>query len=532
MREFRILLRVEFKHILHSLNPRASKGSAGKGKTSAFYIIILFSFAMLAFYAFLYSSIMADAFAQIDALYLLPGLMMTASCMMMLFTTVYKVKGTVFGFKDYDLLMSLPIKTSTVVVSRMTVLYTINFVFCLLLMLPAGVVYAARALPDAGFYIAFLLTFLFIPLVPIVAASVIGTVIHLAAARFKHKNIANLIITLSFFVGIMFFSFNTTTFINNAADIGMSVMESVNRYYPLALMYTNAVCKNDYTALAVFIALSVLAFSVFAFAVGKKFKTLNTLIAANRTVSDYKMKSLQVSSPARALYKRELKRYFSSANYVLNTGVGIVLFTLSAVALVVMGSEKLESVLGMPGMTDVIEKAGPVAVSVFVVLSCTTACSISLEGKNLWIIQSVPVSVKTVFLSKAAVNLTLTVPAVLISGFVFSYVFRFDAGQTALMFAVPAAYALFIALAGLAINLQYPNFDWATEITVIKQSAAVLLTLVIGLLSVAAPLVVMFTVAALDARLITYVTLFVLLVADFSLYRYLMTGGIKIFNTF
>ena len=532
MRELKILLRVELKHILHSLNPKAAKGSTGKGKAAAFYAIILFSFAMMIFYAFVYSAIMADAFTQIDALYLLPGLMMTASCLMMLFTTVYKVKGTVFGFKDYDLLMSLPVKTSTVVISRMTVLYTINFLFCLFLMLPAGAVYAARALPGPGFYIAFLLTFPFIPLVPIAAASVLGTVIHLAAARFKHKNIANLIITMSFFMGIMFFSFNTTTFINNAADIGMTVMKAVNRYYPLALMYTNAVCKNDYAALAFFISISVVVFSLFAFMVSRRFKTLNTLIAANRTASDYRIKPLNVSSPARALYKRELKRYFSSANYVLNTGVGLILFTMASVALVFMGSEKLGAVLGIPGMTEIIVKAGPVAVSVFVVLSCTTACSISLEGKHLWIIKSIPVSVKSVFLSKAAVNLTLVLPAVFVNTCAVAYVFRFDAGQTALMFLVPAVYAVFISLAGLAVNLQYPNFDWATEITVIKQSAAVLLTLVIGLLSVAAPLVVIFTVKTLDARLVTYITLLILIIADISLCRYLLTKGVKTFNSF
>lgn len=532
MRELKLLLKVEFKHVLNSINSKTSNTAKSRKKSVALTVIIAFSAVMLMFYAVMYSVMMGDAFSKINAMELLPALMMSACCLITLFTTIYKVKGTLFGFNDYDLLMSLPVKTSTVVVSRMVILYSLNFFFCLFLMLPAGGVYIYYANPDITFYAGFILSFLFIPMLPIIAASIIGLIIHLAAARFKHKNAVNLFITLSFFMLIMFLSFQQKNIVLNMADIGQSIMNKVNRLYPFAKMYTNGICKSDFLSLFVFIAVSLSAFAVFTFLTGKKFKSINTLMAASRTTSDYKLTSLNVSSPFMALYKRELKRYFSSVNYVLNTGVGFLLFTMASVTLIFTGAGRLEQLTGIPGLVDIVRKACPIAVSVFVVLSCTTACAVSLEGKNLWIIKCIPVNTKTIFLSKLAVNLTLSIPAIIINSSIFSTIFKFSFGQTTLMFLVPVAYALYTALMGLAVNLAYPNFTWSAEITMIKQSAAVILAMIFGMLSVAVPLILLFAVHSIDARALTYCTLIVLMLTDFALYRHIMTKGIKTFGKF
>lgn len=44
-------------------------------------------------------------------------------------------------------------------------------------------------------------------------------------------------------------------------------------------------------------------------------------------------KSLKSSTPLIALYKKDFKRYFASAVYVMNTGFGVVIMVLGAIAL-------------------------------------------------------------------------------------------------------------------------------------------------------------------------------------------------------
>ena len=100
------------------------------------------------------------------------------------------------------------------------------------------------------------------------------------------------------------------------------------------------------------------------------------------------------------------------------------------------------------------------------------------------------------------------------------------------MYLVPAAYAVYTALMGLAVNLAYPNFTWSTEVTAIKQSAAVILAMIFGMLSVAVPLIVLFTFDSVNSKVLIYITFFMLVIINSVLYRYLMNKGVKTFNHF
>jgi VIT1/CCC1 family predicted Fe2+/Mn2+ transporter len=53
---------------------------------------------------------------------------------------------------------------------------------------------------------------------------------------------------------------------------------------------------------------------------------------------------------------------------------------------------------------------------------------------------------------------------------------------------VPSAYTLFIAVAGLLVNLLYPKLDFKSPYVVVKQSASTFVTFVVQFTSVAVPL--------------------------------------------
>ena len=55
---------------------------------------------------------------------------------------------------------------------------------------------------------------------------------------------------------------------------------------------------------------------------------------------NYKLQKSFSKSPLVALYKKELKRYFSSYNYVLKTGFGAIMLTIGIVSLLFLGNEK------------------------------------------------------------------------------------------------------------------------------------------------------------------------------------------------
>ena len=103
--------------------------------------------------------------------------------------------------------------------------------------------------------------------------------------------------------------------------------------------------------------------------------------------------------------------------------------------------------------------------------------SVSLEGKNLWIVQSLPVSGKQVLTAKLMLHLLLTlIPAIPLI-VVAEWLIRPTPIFAILIPIISALFILLMAVLGLVLNLKMPNFNWTSEIVPIKQSMNVMLAL-------------------------------------------------------
>ena len=120
-------------------------------------------------------------------------------------------------------------------------------------------------------------------------------------------------------------------------------------------------------------------------------------------------------------------------------------------------------------------------------ISCPAASAISLEGRNLWVLQSIPLSNKTFIKSKIALTLTVHAIGYMLSVAVFLIRFQFNAIWSFTLLAVPACYSVFTAVQGTYINCCFPRFDWDNEMVVVKQSISVILSGVIGMICIAVP---------------------------------------------
>ena len=87
------------------------------------------------------------------------------------------------------------------------------------------------------------------------------------------------------------------------------------------------------------VSLVILCFSFFKAAsvillavLQKYFVAICSSLNATIAKKNYKMGNLNTSSVLKALWKRELRRYFASSIYVLNTMIGYVLLVMAAVA--------------------------------------------------------------------------------------------------------------------------------------------------------------------------------------------------------
>lgn len=465
---------LDFIKVFNKRNQKKSVGAVS---------ILLGSFLFFSVIVGMYCMSIGMVLNEAGRIDVLPGFVMAVTCGIVLFTTVYKVKGTIFGFKDYDLVMSLPVKTSTVIASRMLLLYVIDLFFTSIMMFPCIIVYGAIAKPPVYFYILTVISVFFIPLIPMVLAAIIGTLISIITAGFRHSSLMNTIFTIAIVVAIMFGSGSINSS-SQISDLGETISDMLQKIYPPAQMYLDGIVNGNILSYLLFIGISVAIFALFSILVGKVFKKMNTAITAVSAKRKFKMSRNDTRSASTAVMKKELKRIFSSTMYLTNTGISLVMMVIAVVALAVAGGESLlNSVFGVEeGLTTSIKSVVPFIFLFFGGMVYTTGCSISLEGNNLWIIKSAPVHASEIFEGKIRAMLVMALPLMVVCEIATSIILKLSAFQTLLTILLPSSFVYFMAVFGLIINLKLPVFDWKNEVLIVKQSAASMICIFGGMI--------------------------------------------------
>ncbi|HOO67902.1 MAG TPA: hypothetical protein PLC53_00860 [Bacilli bacterium] len=502
--------------------------SSNKKKSSLGVLLIIGVLIYLEYSIYITADLMMEGYKLLNIPYMLIAQFMLITSLFVLFTNMYKSSGTLFKFKDYDLLMSLPIKKSTIITSKIIILYILSLFYTLFFMIPIFITYAINVNVTFIFCLLFFLTIFIIPMVPLIISTIIGVLISSISSRFKHKNIVNYIIMIAILLGVMYYTMNINNMSSiDMANIGKSMVNTFNKIYPLTGLYVNIISNSNILSLLLYMLIPITIFYIFIKIIIKYYSKINDRLSSYTKSNKYKMSKTNRHSSIIALYKKELKRYTSSAIYVMNTSVGVILLTIFVIGFVIFGSDKINELMGIPELSSILLTTGPLLIGAFFLLSCTTSASISLEGKNLWIIKSIPIKVKEIFFSKIMVNLTILIPAIIINSTILCIYLKTDLLDTIFMFITPIIYSLFISILGIVINLLFPNFTWKNEIKVIKQSMSAFLTIMIAMVIAIVPLSISYDI---NSNIYILIITSIVLVITYVLYLYINSYGIKVFN--
>lgn len=523
MKNIWLLTKVQLRTALDfQVSSKKSKGNQTTFLLGSSLIALLFVVI-----AFIYSYAIGTTLNMVGLLDRLPQLAMAITSFITLFTSIYKVKGILFGFKDYDLIMSLPVKTSYIVVSRFLLLYIVNMVISLIILIPATIVYGILANPPLWFYLLNTIGIFMIPFIPMVLGYVIGLIIFLVSSRFRGSNYISILFSMLVLTAIMLLSLNTN---NTMVNMSSSLTDSIDGIYFLAKWFYLGVVKGSISYFILFILITCAIFGLFSYIIGVNFKKINTVMAAHNTKGNYKIRNIRRGSPLYALYVKELKRYVSSSLYVLNTGAGLLMLTIGTIAIIFLQPEEIASIIEIPGAADQLGAVLPLLIAFMVSMVYISACSISLEGSHLWILKSSPILPKTIFLSKILVNISMTIPVIILNAVILIIALKINFIDSVFLFLIPIAYTCFSAVLGLLINLKLPNLNWTTEVVVIKQSASSMISSLSSFFTVGIPFVIFIILGFENYRLIYSGVLIVIALLTYLLYHYIGKEGSRIFK--
>ena len=425
---------------------------------------------------------------------IVPMYLYTILSILMLVLSFFKAGSVLFSMKSYDIMVSLPVTKSAILISRFVTMYVTNLLFSLIVMIPGLAVHIWFAKPGISFYFISLMAVLFAPLLPLTISSILGAMIKGISSRMKKKTLVETFLTVGLVVVIMVGSFRMGPKTENLdmealKELIGTLTTVLGTVFPPALWYHNALHGNI-LHFALLLGVPALIFAVFIWLLSKKFTEICTGLNATYAKHNYKLGELKAEHVLLSLFKKEMKLYFSSSLYVTNSGIGYILAVLLAGTIAVMGVDSLADFMEMPMFLPLIHKVLPFVLAMPLCMMSASACSISMEGKTFWQLQVLPVKAKDIYNAKLLWNLAVAAPFYLASVVLMLIGAKPALSDALHYFLIPLVLLAFCIVLGLACNLWFPKLNWDNEAQVVKQGAAVLVSMLIGMIAVLVPAIV------------------------------------------
>lgn len=477
----RLLLKKQLSEIFRSYFYDAKKNKP-RSKASTVSLIVLYVLLMVGVIGGMFTLFSIGLCAPLheaglDWLYF--TLFALVGVLMGVFGSVFNTFSGLYQAKDNDLLLSLPIPVRTIMAARLVSVYLMGLMYSAVVLLPAIIVYWVVVGITVPVVVGCMIQLLLLSVFVLTLSCALGWVVAKISQKLKNKSFITVLVSLVFIGAYYFFYAKAqsllTELLANAAYYGASIRSAA---YPLYLV--GRVAMGNGSAIAIMSAAVLGLFALVWYLIARSFLKLATSTGAVAKV-EYREKAARPRSIDRALLGRELSRFTASANYMLNCGMGILGLVIGAAALVWKGGSllpMLEPVFAdRPGALSVLLCA---ALCTLVGMNDMAAPSVSLEGKSLWLAQSLPVTSWQVLRAKLRMHLLLTAVPAALCGICVAVVSPAGAAQTALALVVAALFTVLSALLCLFLGLKMPNLHWTSEITPIKQGGAVALALLSG----------------------------------------------------
>jgi ABC-2 type transport system permease protein len=512
-----------------------------KGKASIVLPIILAVYLM-GYFGFISFGLFSELDKNNNA-YVLLSVFAAAITLLTLIEGIYKTSSLLFNCKDDDLLGSLPIKKSTIIFIRIFKFYVFELLYNSLFLLPIILAYIPF---NKGSYLTYAITsismLLLLPIVPIAISCIIGVITASISSRFKHKNLVQIIFSFALLVGVFYVSMNGTKFMDYLVNNASKLNDLIVKYYYPAGVFGKLASNFNILDLLIFIGINILILLVTIFLISLVYFKINTRVKSS-TIKRSKNKNtiIKERSVRSSLIRKELNTFFNTPVFIINSGFGLVLFIL-IVVLMIFKVDMFSKMFIHTNTGDALDSnilMNNISLVILMMMTFTalmtsiTNSVISLEGRNINILKSLPVKVKTILMSKIYACMVITTP-VFILGLIALFIrFRFNILEFILLLVLAIVMPLISHFIGILINLKYPKLDAENSAEVVKQSTSSLVSVMIGMgiMFFDIAVIVVCMIIGINPKIVLGAMTLKYIIIDSLLYLILNKWGTKRFNS-
>ena len=196
------------------------------------------------------------------------------------FGSLFTSYSSLYLAKDNDLLLSMPIPSSVIVLSRLTGTYLLGLMYSAIITVPTSIVYFISAGITIPSLIGCIVNILVVSIIVLILSALLGWIVAQVSLRVRNKNIVLTVLQLVFLGAYIVVYSNMTqilqSFLEKAVLFGLFVKDSL---YPLYLLGT--ISTGSFPAMIIFIAITAAAAIVVYQILNRSF--LKTATATGKT---------------------------------------------------------------------------------------------------------------------------------------------------------------------------------------------------------------------------------------------------------
>lgn len=399
-----------------------------------------------------------------------------------IFFAIQKVTGGQRA-SDADLLLSMPCTRFEIVTAKAIARYFFNLAVLFLLAGPYIVGYLVFYQFSSTVLLGGIVALLFIPFFTVALSYFLD---YITTMLFKKAAMGNLLkagLTLVFLFLFLWLYMSSSM---GALDGTMTQDEIIAQVPPIMWM-VNIALSFDLVSLLLLAVCTLIPFALGIALFATTFDKQNH-VTRRRSVD---IGAQSYDGPVIAIFKKELNKFINTPVWIINSILGSLMI-LGLTIWMVIDNSFIAEIAGL--LTPDNTGAGAafilaIAFSFSAAMSMVSCCSVSLEGKNLWVMKTMPIDSRTVIIGKALLNMVLVTPVIILCSIVLGFVFELTLFQFAVLLICPVLINVFISFGGVFINLIYPKLDWESETAVVKQSMSVMITMLLGMVAAILPIV-------------------------------------------
>ncbi len=485
LKKLAVLTKISTKNYIENLNIYNKAERKINKKSSFFWIIIILSVAVL----YLSNEILKEL-NNVGNISIFLNVYMLFVFTIMVLQSILISTNVFFYSKDIDNLISLPIKSNEILLTKFNTILSILYVTELFILLPPLILYGIKTHVGFGYYFNLLPALILFPIFIVIVIGIINLVIMKFVKVIKNENALQFMITTFFITGIFLLEY---LFIKSQVGSELSVealMQGINEIAIIvnkSILIMNPIIEivqlnNVIPNLLYIILIYTIGFFILLW-LGKKYY-LNILLSRRYYAKKKKEKRINRETAYRekginkVYILNEFKFLKRNIIFFLQAIFPAITLTLCLSIITIILNQKIvnnnqEIYDFFNGLSLNIEGFCAILILLQVLFSFVkySVIGISKEGRNAIFLKYIPIDLYKQFCFKNIVQIFTNIIISIITLSTIKYIIpKIEIQYLIIIFIDAIIINVINSFIMMIIDLKRPNLNWKTEYEVIKQN--------------------------------------------------------------